>query len=335
MSASRCALLLPLVACAPKRWVNPAVTDPQQVERDRYECMRENAFVAQHASVDQRGARSDQRTEVDPQMLEACMAARGYTAVRGRERDPGDPGWVARPPSSTGPVVELGAGLAQVWSADRRVSANYQPVIADPGAAPQVSTSAQLTVDPSPIAVVGLLARPSARLDLGGHQGVARSEASTYFDCDLGDQAGSFDTDELCDESSYSSASVWRVSADARLRPPSAPRLWLGGSLGLTPIADLPAYQADVTVDDSSLTEPIPSTLAVDAASGGLAPYLGLGLGVDLAHADPLGLSLSCAAELALRGARIGDAPIPEGGPRFAGGCLVTSRLSLREPAAR
>ena len=318
--------LLPLLACAPKRWVNPAITDPQQVEKDRYACMKENSFVAGQVDSGRAGLRADQVTKVDPALFEACMRARGYASERGRERRPDRQRWLVRPARSEGLVFEADLGMGGSWSQEQRVSADYTALITDASANPVITSDTALTAPAAPMARLGVVARPSPRLDVGGRVGVRSAQSQTYVGCEAGDTTAEGDLEEVCGQGFFDSGVGFEVAAGARLRPTSAPRLFAGAELGAATAAPAPTVEGAVTVYDSSMTEPVNTQLSVGSEPTALVPFLRLGLGADLIHPDPLGLALGCSAELALRPRAL--AGEPEDGQGVTASCAITVRLS-------
>lgn len=318
--------LLPLLACAPKRWVNPSITDPQQIEKDRYACMKENSFVAGQVDSGRAGLRADQVTKVDPALFEACMRARGYTAERGRQRGPDRPRWLVRPARSEGLVFEADLGMGGSWSQEQQISADYTALISDAAADPMITSTTALTAPAAPMARLGVMARPSPRLDVGGRVGVRSAQSRTYVACEAGDTTAAEDLEEVCGQGFYDSGASFEVAAGARLRPTSAPRLFTSAELGAATAAPAPTVEGEVTVYDSTMTEPVNTRLSVGSEPVAVVPFLRLGLGADLIHPDPLGLALGCSAELALRPRAIAGAP--EDGQGVTAACAITVRLS-------
>ncbi len=329
LAPSHLAMLVLLSACAPKRWVNPSVTDPVQVERDRYDCMKENTIVEDHMTVDRAGARAGQRLEVDPVLFEACMRARGYTAVRERQREPGDPGWLRRPSSSEGLVLEVGGSAGTVFSLYQRGTADLAPLLEDPEAEAAIRTSEHLDTTGSTQARAGVVLRPSPNLDLGVWAGLRPTGSEAWITCDAEGLSQDHDLESACIDQ-YESSTSPALSAGLRLRAPAAPRLTLGAELGAQTVGPAPTGEERVTMYGEDQEDGQEFALNAPGSDRYLVPFLRLGAGLDLIHPDPLGLALDCGAELALRGGVLaGEA---EGdGLTGAGTCGLTLRLAPKK----
>lgn len=329
LAPSCLAVLALTAACAPKRWVNPSVTDPVQVERDRYDCMKENTIVEDHMTVDRAGARAGQRLEVDPTLFDACMRARGYTAVRERTREAGDPGWLRRPSSSEGLVLEVEGSAGTVFSLYQGGTADLAPLLEDPQAEAAIRTSEHLDTTGSTQARAGVVLRPSPNLDLGVWAGLRPTGSEVWITCDAGDQAYDLDDGDACIDN-YQSSTSPALSAGLRLRAPAAPRLSLGVELGAQTVGPAPTGEERFTADVEGDEDGQEFALNAPGSDRFLVPFLRLGAGLDLIHPDPLGLALDCGAELALRGGVLaGEA---EGdGLTGAGTCGLTLRLAPKK----
>lgn len=331
--------LAPLVACAPRRWVNPAITDPQQIAQDQYACMKENSFVSSEVTVNKSAARAGEQMKVDPRLFDACMAARGYVAERGRERPAGDPGWLERPAPSRGPVLEADLGFGAVWGVEHQAFADLSVLLEDPSQEPPVHSVAVLGSEAALLTRIGVMARPSPMLDVGGHVGVRPSRNLVQLDCDEDDGDLQLEDEDLCMNGDVQRHLAWVVSGGARLRPPSAPRLSLGAELGAQTLGATTALEEKLRVEGGAITEPVEVSFGVQEIPAAIVPFVRGSLGVDLVHPDPLGLSLGCAVEVALRGGELlRDAP--EGwlsdatGQTAVGSCALTVRLDPRSKAA-
>lgn len=322
--------LLFSVACAPKKWVNPQVTDPQQVDRDTYECMKENSALAEHMTANRAGVRAGQSIEVDPQLFEACMRARGYAVAPRKKRGDQEVRWIRRPPQSQGPVVELELGAGPAYGLDRSMATDLSPALDGSASVFDLSPSSEsLDVELGGAGAAGLVLRQVPHLDLGLWLGVRSTDVYTTVDCGTAEGAYEVVSGQVCDYA-YDSWLAPTLAMGARLRAPSAPRLWAGAALGGQLVGPVPTSDEVVTITGPEQTdEEVAVALKLGASGRALVPYARLNLGVDLVHPDPLGVALSCGVELALRGAVISGES--GGGERLGGPtCSVTARLSPR-----
>ena len=319
--------LLALAACAPKVWVNPQVSDPQQMERDRYACMKENSALTEHLTAGKSMVQAGQSIEVDPQLFDACMRARGYTPARSRGGEDHKSRWIRREAHSQGPVIEAELGAGRLPGLMAQASADLSPLADGSPSELEITGDPALDAEFGLSGRAGLVMRPSPTLDLGVWLGVRSSSTDAGVSC--GEQSTGLDVDEssLC-QGSYGSRAVPVLSVGARARPPSAPRLWAGAELGAQTVGPIPADDDTFALVSPESPDGVEVSLHLAETPGVILPFVRGGVGLDLVHSDPLGVALGCGIEVSLRGKALGEG---EGqGPNVGGTCTATLRLSPR-----
>lgn len=284
-------LALLLVGCN-RHWMKPGV-EPVQVEKDFYECKKENTSYEESSSVNNTGARSSKGMRVNQELADACMRARGYTLEKVRKQQgPREP---AEPQSRF--EVEVGMSGGASFGQESAAVHTYD------GVARQLSgteVGARTLVGPSLGGGIGATFRIAPVFDLfvtfGGQSATRSGDARLEVD------PADLDNDSGVGGRGFGSGLSLVGGFDARLRLPFFRQLYAVAGLRGHTLPPVPAYSEEGYIDlydeetDAFFDDNIEVTNP--RAGGGFIPVVRAGIGVDLLYARPHGLRTDCVAEL-------------------------------------
>ena len=328
--------LLPVLAvlacaCAPKQvtWTHPSRSDEVQLQKDRYECLKEARYSSDEVSITSRSARRGTEMKVDDTLMDACMRARGYVPVEPEKQARGGgtavKEWALRGPEADAIELEGAVGLSNTFGIRRRAYVDLQAWAVGDLLAPEVSESAfirdQWLVVP---AGVGVIVPLSEQFEVRGRLHFRAAPSDTTPDVVCGNVDGFYvnSCERYADSSSAASP---LVVGDLGWRPPGFPRLSLRAGLGVQVLPGGRSVGRTVEVEDDQTDETKTYDLSFEGGSSVVAPLVRLGTDFDVVHAKPVGAGLGCFVDVLARSRIVQGTESPGSG--VIGGCMLQLRV--------
>mgnify|MGYP004153318981 CR=1 FL=1 len=327
--------LVTLSACVPKQvtWVHPTRSDEVQLQKDRYECLKEARYSSEEYSRDKNGARAGTQMKVDETLMDACMRARGYVPDEPEksERNTGAAvkDWALRPPEADAVEIEGSVGLGNAFGTRRDFVVDATEFAPGNLLAPEVADNAWIHSSWIALNAGGGVIVPvasSLELRLRIQLRVAQRAEVPEVECVV---PGGFYEDG-CESNGRNDSSVLPTFvADAGWRPPGFPRLSLRAGLGAQIVPSSGGVSQTLSFTDSDSGDERLYDLEEAPMSARPVPFVRFGADFDVVHARPVGAGLGCFVDVLARSRKLSGEPtgyLSDSG-FSVGGCMLQLRV--------